>query len=378
MNENCREAFIALIAPIGINVEEVVEVLSEQANQIGFNPNPIKLTDSLKRLGKVEESYDNEVERYKAYITAGDKLCADYGRGDAFILLGIADLLSGGDENRRELANTKRLNIFRQIKRLEEHDTLQRVYGRNILFLGCFAPKDNRKSFLVSKIKSSARNSNISRLESQALDIMAVDEEEAGQDFGQKIIDCYPKSDFILDCTSRSSLEKSCERFFKIYFGHPFIAPNIDEYASYIANAAAYRSLDLSRQVGAAIFSENGEVISMGCNEVPAPGGGTYWNHHDSDGRDYAMGHDSNQRVREELARDILANLNQAGWLTKEISETDSNSLIKKAFQKSSKAKAIEAGPLSNSMISDIIEYGRMVHAEMNALTDAARFRRST
>ena len=41
MNENCREAFIALIAPIGINVEEVVEVLSEQANQIGFNPNPI-------------------------------------------------------------------------------------------------------------------------------------------------------------------------------------------------------------------------------------------------------------------------------------------------------------------------------------------------
>jgi deoxycytidylate deaminase len=29
-------------------------------------------------------------------------------------------------------------------------------------------------------------------------------------------------------------------------------------------------------------------------------------------------------------------------------------------------------------MISDVIEYGRVLHAEMNALTDAARFQRST
>src|SRR4029079_6724950 len=35
-------------------------------------------------------------------------------------------------------------------------------------------------------------------------------------------------------------------------------------------------------------------------------------------------------------------------------------------------------GPLAFSMIKDIIEFGRMVHAEMNALADAARFRRST
>ena len=40
----------------------------------------------------------------------------------------------------------------------------------------------------------------------------------------------------------------------------------------FAAKAAALRTLDLSRQVGAAIFSADGEIISMGSNEVPKAG----------------------------------------------------------------------------------------------------------
>ncbi|MFN3747280.1 MAG: deaminase [Sphingorhabdus sp.] len=376
-NEN-REAFIALIAPIGINMEQVVRVITEKSKQISYEPNVIKLTDSLVKLDRVTQNYNTEIERYKEYIKAGDEICKEAGRGDILAMLGIAEILSVGPEQREKDVGRRRLNIIRQIKRLEEYRTLERVYGRNIIFVGCFASQEDRVNYIVDKLKVADRGSSNSKLESQALEIISIDEDETNQDYGQKIIECYPKSDFILDCTSLKTLESSCERLFEIYFGHPFISPTVDEYASCIANAAAYRSLDLSRQVGAAIFGDSGEIISMGCNEIPAPFGGTYWCHHTNDARDYILGYDSNQRVREDMARDALFKLKEAGWLSDDFKDRELNDLVSEVFKKKSVGDEKPDGPWRQSMISDIIEYGRMVHAEMNALADAARFRRST
>lgn len=378
MNAEDRETFLALIAPIGIDMEQVVSVISEKSKQINYTPNQIKLTDALRKMSLVSDKFPNEVERYKSYIAAGDNLCADTDRGDTLALLGIATLIQGNKNDREELVNTRRINIFRQIKRPDEYATLERVYGRNIIFVGCYASKEARISYLVDRLRVSDRTSNQAKLESKALEIIAIDEDESDNDFGQKIIDCYPKSDFILDCTSLKSLEDSCERLFQIYFGHPFVSPNKDEYASYIANAAAYRSIDLSRQVGAAIFGDGGEIISMGCNEVPSPEGGTYWNGSRKDARDYVIGFDSNQRVKEDMARDALQRLKTAGWLAPNLDESSLEELVEQVFAPRNRRDNTEAGPWKDAMISDIIEYGRMVHAEMNAITDAARFRRKT
>jgi Deoxycytidylate deaminase len=378
MSSKNREAFVSLIAPIGIDINEVVRVLSDKARQVAYEPHTIKLTDFLKRLGRVPSSFSNEVERYATYITAGDKLCEDAQRGDILVLLGVASLIEKTKEERIKKVETRRLNIVRQIKRLDEYRTLERIYGRNILHLGCYAPKYSRIAYLVDRLRVSDRTSSDARLQSQALDIIATDEDEADHKFGQKVIEVYPRSDFVLDCTSLKTLERSCERFFRIYFGDPFVSPTRDEYCSYIANAAAYRSLDLSRQVGAAIFSDEGEVLSMGCNEVPAPGGGTYWEDHAADSRDYVLGYDSNQRVREDLARDALARLQGAGWLLPSMAKLDLETLTANALRPEDQAEGKPRGPWRRSMVSDIIEYGRMVHAEMNAISDAARFNRST
>ncbi|WP_417618553.1 deaminase [Parasphingorhabdus sp.] len=378
MASNDREAFLALIAPIGIDMEEVTRVLQEKARQIDYTPNLIKLTDFLKAFDRVPKDFDNEVDRYNTYIEAGDKFCEDAERGDILALLGITSLLKVNEKERESQAKSRRLNIIRQIKRLDEYRTLDRIYGRNIIFLGCYAPKQARVDYLVDRMRVSDRKSTQTQLESQALDIISTDEDETDATFGQKIIDCYPKSDFVLDCTSLKTLESSCDRLVRIYFGDPFVSPSKDEYASYIANAAAYRSLDLSRQVGAAIFSSDGEIISMGCNEVPAPGGGTYWEHHENDTRDYVLGYDSNQRVKEDLARDSLAQLKDQGWLKPSLSKKNLQTLAKEALQEDNKEQGIKSGPWNRSMLTDIIEYGRMVHAEMNAITDAARFNRST
>ena len=62
------------------------------------------------------------------------------------------------------------------------------------------------------------------------------------------------------------------------------------QYGMSIAQNAAYRSSDLSRQIGAVIFSESGEILSQGCNEVPKAFGGSYWDGELPDHRDIKIG----------------------------------------------------------------------------------------
>lgn len=365
-SEKGREVFLALIAPIGIDLEMLQSELAEALRRVRYDMNVIRLTDILRERGLVDEKYPSNVERAKAYIEAGDELCLKTNKNDIFVLYGI---------NKVEIKKNVAF-VFRQIKRPAEITTLKEVYGRNILFLGCYASKDQRVQSLVADMIKTRRHDSRTALEADALRIMSIDEEERDKPHGQRFAECYPHSDFIIDCSSKASCKESCERFVEIYFGSHFVSPSIDEYASYIANAASYRSLDLSRQVGAAIFSEDRQVISLGCNEVPKSGGGTYWSDCEHDHRDYSLGYDSNQKVREDLVRDTIIRIKEAGWLIEDVANQDISDLTKESFAKAAPGK--NSGPLQGSMVADLIEYGRMVHAEMNALADAARFGKST
>lgn len=369
LQQQRREAFFGLIAPVGVDLNAVTASLREALSVVSYQTNEVRFTDLIRELNKVP-NFKNEVERYEKYIAAGDEICAQSKRRDVFALYGIAHLHK--DINRK--VSDPVVHIFRQIKRTEEIRALNDVYGRNILFIGCYSPREERLRYLMRNLLKTERGSARKSLESKALAIMATDEDERENPNGQRLLDCFPHSHYVLDCSSADTLRKSCERLVRIFFGHPFEAPTMDEYGAYAANAASYRSLDLSRQVGAAIFGPQCEIISMGCNEVPKAGGGTYWSDGLSDGRDHALGFDSNQRVKEDMARDALERLRKDGWLTKQIATLPLDKIVDRAFADDE----TQTGPLSKAMMADVIEYGRMVHAEMNALSDAARFRRST
>jgi deoxycytidylate deaminase len=369
-----REAFVGLIAPIGVDLDAVLAALKRALKTVTYRLNEVRLTDIFRENNHwYDVKFTSEEEKYRKYIAAGDDLCSESGRKDVLALYGIAKLQKYSKRSPDSLPE-RVVHVFRQIKRVEEIKTLDEVFGRNALFVACYSPKKNRVASLVKKMLKTERGTSKSKLESKALEIIAMDEDERDNPHGQRIIECYPLADFVLDCTSHRSLSESAKRLIDIFFGSPFISPSVDEYASYIANAASYRSLDLSRQVGAAIFGKNCEIISVGCNEVPKAGGGTYWAGGDEDFRDYALGYDSNQKVREDMTRDALVRLQKLGWLSAAYADLTPDELVGEAFYEDSK----KVGPLSRSMMKDIIEYGRMVHAEMNALTDAARFRRST
>ncbi len=107
----------------------------------------------------------------------------------------------------------------------------------------------------------------------------------------------------------------------------------------FLAYAASLRSAQLGRQVGAAILTDRGDVLAVGCNEVPRAGGGSYWPV-DNDQRDHKVGRDSNDERKRTIANDILDRL--------KVPESERSVAI----------KALEGG-----LLFDITEFGRAVHA---------------
>lgn len=146
----------------------------------------------------------------------------------------------------------------------------------------------------------------------------------------------------------------------------------------YAAKSASLRSSDLSRQVGAAIFTADGELISQGCNEVPKAFGGTYWDGDEQDYRDVKLGYDPNDLIKKEVVRDLLERLLRGGMLSESATKIGGAAAIVDAFVKGAPEDAPDGyGCLDGAAVMELTEYGRVVHAEMGAICDAARLGRA-
>lgn len=101
-------------------------------------------------------------------------------------------------------------------------------------------------------------------------------------EYGQQLRDTFCMADAFVSIAcdgdqAINDMQKQIGRYLKLVFTEGAISPTADEHAMNLAYAASLRSADLSRQVGAAIMSPTRELVSVGANEVPAPGGGQYW-----------------------------------------------------------------------------------------------------
>jgi len=172
-------------------------------------------------------------------------------------------------------------------------------------------------------------------------------------------------ADAFINAKDEDFTSATCVRFINAFFGRNSVAPTKDEFGSYLAKSASLRSVDLSRQVGAAILSSDGDMITVGCNEVPKPGGGNYWNEDDNKKRDIDKGGEANKEETSRIIYDFLMTLSDHDLIADGKKPSD--------ILQDSKL----SGAINKSMIGEITEYGRMVHAEMNAISDAARLGRS-
>lgn len=225
-------------------------------------------------------------------------------------------------------------------------ETLRRVYGVGFFLIGLHASHDTRLDNLTS-IKGMTNE--------EAEELMARDQSEEDP-YGQQTRKTFHLADaFVADGDKKQLL-----RFLELVFASPFITPTPDEYAMFLAFGASMRSAQPGRQVGAVIVSENGEVIATGANDVPCFGGGLYWSTHKRDQRDHKFdnGIDSNKAEIARIAKTVRKEL--ADKLKDGVNPDEIDAAIKK------------------SRLADLTEFGRAVHAEMEALLACARIGVST
>ncbi len=375
------ELVIGLVAPVGAKIGLVCEVLKEELRKFEYRSQEIRVSRLLHQLKQYHllstRDFPSEYERIYEHMKAGTELRVKTERGDVLSLLSISNIrLLREQVNRenpavkKEFLSTSPLErtafILRSLKHKDEISTLRDIYGRAFVVISAYLPRADRVEALANVIAKSVSSSDPHAFRDQAEKLIAIDEAE-GNKLGQNVSDAFPLADLFVDTRSREHVEKSVSRFLDLYFGHPFHTPTKDEFAMFHARSAALRSADLSRQVGAAIANKDGDIVAVGCNDVPKASGGQYWANDENDDRDFKRGYDSSARSKTEIVGEMLDRLARGKWLAATKRKRTTEDLVKELLY--GEGKSI----LQDAQILDLLEYGRPVHAEMAALMDAAR-----
>lgn len=390
------ELVFGLIAPIGVDLDVVSEVLDTTLREMRYHAHVLRVTQLMREIG-IEApvtSFDaplpegSFVRSYRDRIVHANKIRAVLGNF-ALAALAISAIRSFRLEERHHRFDEKpsldekpseeeppeeepipsQAYIIRQLKRPEEVLLLREVYGRQFILISAYAPQEWRIQRIHEREKE-PRGGLVEDIDAQVLArrLVLQDAKESQDSHGQNVRDAFPLGDVFIDATSRVKCEQETRRFIHLLFGSNQVTPTHDEYGTYLAKSASLRSSDLSRQVGAAIFRQSGEVLTLGCNEVPKAGGGTYWHGDDADARDFVKGSDPNEMQKTQILVDLIDRLHQGGHLSAGLmGNQDANEISKQLLTE------VGPGSLRESRVMDLIEFGRIVHAEMSALSDAAR-----
>jgi len=358
------ELVIAFVGPVGSGVSKSAAILAEiMSAEYGYSVNAIRISEIIREVAASNgiSVPPKEVplhERIRKLQDAGNKLrdalsdsylaekAVERIAVDRAINEGYATV--GGQATDLPL-NRRRVHIIDSLKHPSEVSLLRAVYGDTFWFIGVFAPESVR----VSRLKALAHAP-------AELSKTIEDDESDGLSHGQKVRDTAHQADFFVrnDAENDAGLRKTLSRFLRILFNIGVNTPTRDETAMDKATAQASNSACMSRQVGAAIYSNSGELIGIGANDVPKSRGGLYCTEDgDYDHRCFKWrdGVCHNDQRKKSLYQSIYLELKNSGVLLDNIDSTRIADAIKKTDLK------------------NLIEYSRAVHVEMEAIISVAR-----
>lgn len=357
------ELFFGLAGAAGTNFSRVIGILQNCLGKVSFKTEPIRLSDFFSEI----ETYDivlkesPEEQRIATRMEAGDKFREDTGLGDAVALLAINKIKkirierNGTDEK----PLSKVAFVFNSLKHPKEVLALRKVYGSAFMLISVYSPVEARKQNLAKQIAKSHHDAQFENYYDEAEKLIKRDQSEAEiRPLGQNVRDTFPLGDVFIDSSNEEKLEQSLNRFVELLFGNTFHTPTVDEFGMFTAHASARRSSSLARQVGAVIINEKGDIIAAGMNEVPRPEGGVHTADHKPDLRNWRKGEDPSDERKAQILGDILTRLNELGYMN----EKNVDKLVKVIKPK-----------IKNAHLMNLIEFNREVHAEMAAITSAAR-----
>lgn len=358
------EIVVGLVGPVGTDLRLAAAIVAEILGDFRYDvPDPISLSGLLDAALPETRLPDARVPRDEyidVRMDAGNELRRNLGRGDALAVLAMQAIVRVRAGATETSAADSLAYVLRSLKHPEEVAALRRTYRERFILIGAHAPRQRRLERLADEIAQSRGSTSRRDWLPRAHQLANRDDAEESDRFGQNVRGTFPLADFFVDVSSREAATVELRRFLRAVFGYQFASPTPDEYAMFHAAAAAVRSADLSRQVGAAVATDRGDIVAVGCNEVPAFGGGAYWHGDINDGRDCARGEDANARLRNTAIEEIRTILTdpRLKMATKRLRDLDADSF---------------RDILGDTRVDELTEFNRAVHAEMSAILDAAR-----
>ena len=250
------ELVLGIVGAVGADLQSFGETLNRRISQFKYKANSIRLSEFLENIDLgIQLKKSPEAARLDTYT--GNKVRELAERGDTLALYAVQKINSARGEDHEPQLRT--VHVIRSFK---HPGSPYLPLWRRILLDWSFCNGER-----AIRISHEGSRPYLGRSEE-------IDEERRGEQkkFGQKTRDTFQPDVFI-----PVSKKEPLWRFLDLVFGAPSETPTKDEYAMFLAFAAALRSADLSRQVGAVIMSANDEIIATGANEVPKSGGGLYW-----------------------------------------------------------------------------------------------------
>lgn len=348
------EIVIGLVNPVGADSKLFLTAITERLRVYNYRVEVIKVSSNvIKQLTQNDMNYSSEYDRISKYMDLGNEL-RESTTQNAILALGITSEIYKC-RNKDEKNNSKPMGriayIIDSLKHPDEVEKLREIYTNGFYLFGIFSDEQRRLRHLI----------NDKRMNEEQAQLLIERDSDENFGHGQHTRDAFELCDFFLALDNNfDKFKNSLWRILDLIFGSPYLTPTFDEYAMFMAFTSSLRSADLSRQVGA-VIAKNNEIIATGANDSPKAGGGLYWPVYDeqnheiidkSEGRDYKRGHDSNKFEQQDIIQNILNNLDDTF-------DKDQKGLLENILKK--------------SRIKDITEYGRVVHAEMEALLFCAR-----
>lgn len=349
--ENKPELFIGIVRATGTDSRKSIEILEYDLDRVGYVLRPLHVSDELGNHYSVaaEPPPTNLINK----MDAGDHV-REIAGNDAVACMAIEMI----GKFRKEADGKTLAYLIDSLKHPAEIRRLRQLYGRSFYVLGLYSSQKKRRESLVTRLK--VKN------EDPVLDEIMNRDKDGGIKHGQNVQQTFPLCDLFVDVDDHKKSQELISRFVELIFGNTFHTPTREEYCMFHAQAAALRSADLGRQVGAVIATKDADIVALGTNEVPKYGGGQFWpDEKIPDHRDWKSGEDWNDKKKKELLNDLLDRMRRLGKLNG--SAEDDSTFVNQVFSEEIPKE------MKGAKLLDIIGFFRSVHGETSAIIDAAK-----
>ncbi|WP_160174193.1 deaminase [Sphingopyxis sp. MWB1] len=374
------EIVIGLAGPAGTDLQSLASEVADAIRPYGYQSFQIRVSSLIQAVCSKpvsDEITKSKFERrVELLMAAADFLRRKVKSGAATVPLITTEIRSlrqgfllkeGCDLDYEDLELYNHCYILNSLKHPDEVDLLRHIYGDKFIMISAFTHESERKTYLTRQIAKSYKTTNDAKFLESADRLISLDRKRPGEKIGQNLSETFHLADFFL--SMHGDFQSRLDGFFQNIFSYPYATPTRCEMHMFQASSIALKSADLSRQIGAVIANAQGDAVAQGCNEVPLPGGGSFWidDVGKRDNRDFTTGRDFNAVKKIDIIEELI----------KFLAEKDVNVLNLPSDQIDAFVTNLIFGNLKSRFkdlrVSNLIEFGRVVHAEMHALSEAAR-----